>query len=181
MDITRRYFLKFVGSTTAATVLFTGVGYIPAEKELLRPPGALKEPHFLEMCLHCQQCINSCPEKALRQAHIPQGLINTGTPYLEGTCTLCLACMENCPSGAIKKIPPEQIKMGTAEIVPMECIGCAKCIPACSFQAIEHAADKKSIKILEDRCRGCMACVEACPVKPKGIKVTARGARRLSP
>jgi electron transfer flavoprotein alpha subunit len=42
------------------------------------------------------------------------------------------------------------------------CVGCARCIIACPFGAIEMDDDKAIVT--EELCRGCMRCAPACPV-----------------
>mgnify|MGYP001058540059 FL=1 len=44
-----------------------------------------------------------------------------------------------------------------------ECIGCAKCIPACPVDAIVGAAKMMHTVILQD-CTGCELCLPPCPV-----------------
>ena len=44
-----------------------------------------------------------------------------------------------------------------------ECIGCAKCLPACPVDAIIGAA-KFMHTVIADECIGCRLCVEPCPV-----------------
>lgn len=46
-------------------------------------------------------------------------------------------------------------------VISDKCIGCRKCLKACSFSAIDMV-EKKAI--INDACTACMACVSACPV-----------------
>lgn len=81
-------------------------------------------------------------------------------------------CVKTCPSGALNRnTNMENAKMGVAEVIEEECVGCDKCIPACPFQAILPLKERKLVKVVEDNCKGCFLCVTACPVEPKGIKV----------
>ncbi len=50
-----------------------------------------------------------------------------------------------------------------AYIREAECIGCTKCIPACSDQAI-LGARKLMHTIITDLCTGCEDCIAVCPV-----------------
>jgi electron transfer flavoprotein alpha subunit len=43
-----------------------------------------------------------------------------------------------------------------------KCVGCAACLGACPFGALEMAS---GIAAVTDKCTGCGACVEACPVE----------------
>ena len=47
------------------------------------------------------------------------------------------------------------------------CIGCAKCIPACPFGALEM---KNKKAVVNEKCTLCGACVEVCPVNAIEVK-----------
>ncbi len=50
-----------------------------------------------------------------------------------------------------------------AQIRENECIGCAKCLPACPVDAIIGAA-KFMHTVITSECIGCRLCVAPCPV-----------------
>lgn len=50
-----------------------------------------------------------------------------------------------------------------AWIDPQECIGCARCLPACPVDAIVGAR-KRLHAIVPAQCTGCALCVPVCPV-----------------
>jgi Na+-translocating ferredoxin:NAD+ oxidoreductase subunit B len=56
----------------------------------------------------------------------------------------------------------EEIKK-VAFIREAECIGCAKCIPACPVDAI-LGAPKFMHTVIESECTGCDLCIDPCPV-----------------
>ncbi len=136
-----------------------GPGWQPG---LIRPPGALPEPEFLERCLKCGQCMRVCPTNVLQPAGLDQGLEALWTPALNmrmGTsgCQLnCVACGQVCPTAAIRPISLEEkrglgahaaqgpLRLGTAFVDP------GRCLP--------WALD-----------RPCIVCEENCPVSPKAI------------
>lgn len=179
MQTTRRTFLKMAGAAVATVSAFGVTSMMPAESELIRPPGAVAEKDFKYICLRCQQCADICPEKAIGSAHITDGWSNTATPLLTSACTLCMKCTTTCPSGALATIAAKDAKMGTAVILEKECVGCDKCIKPCPTGAISKVPGKRLVTIDAAKCTGCMTCVKACPVKPVAIKVTASGAKRL--
>lgn len=50
-----------------------------------------------------------------------------------------------------------------AVINESECIGCAKCLQFCPFDAI-IGANKQIHTVLETECTGCELCIAPCPV-----------------
>ena len=178
MSPTRRTFLKIAGAAVVSASAFSLTGLAPANAKLVRPPGAVAEEDFRTLCLRCHQCLDICPEKALKSAHLTDGWNNTGTPVLGNPCTLCMKCADQCPSGALSTIEPKKAKMGTAFIIDKECVGCDKCIKPCPTGAITKVPGKRLVAIDPGKCTGCFTCVKACPVTPVAIQVTADGARR---
>ena len=136
-----------------------GANYYPT---LIRPPGALPEPQFLQRCAKCGQCMRVCPTNVLQPAGIEPGLEALWTPTLNNRigssgCQLnCVACGHVCPTAAIRPISLEE-KLGLAEFAPKGPlkIGTAfidrgRCLP--------WAMDSP-----------CIVCQENCPVSPKAI------------
>ena len=63
-------------------------------------------------------------------------------------------------------LDPEHGREGpklVAYIREAECIGCAKCLPACPVDAI-LGATRQMHTVIADECTGCDLCVEPCPV-----------------
>lgn len=50
-----------------------------------------------------------------------------------------------------------------ADIDPLQCIGCTKCLPVCPMDAIIGSA-KKLHRVLDAYCTGCGLCLAPCPV-----------------
>jgi ferredoxin-type protein NapG len=104
----RRRFLR--------TVLLTGgvlgaalSGYLPlvyAQRQRLRPPGALDEHDFLASCIKCGQCVQVCPVQAIKLADIVDGF-GIGAPYIDAREQACdfscdaAQCILACPTGAL--------------------------------------------------------------------------------
>ena len=86
-------------------------------KEVIRPPGSVAEPEFLERCIKCDQCLRVCPTNVLQPAMFEPGLEGIWTPIMNmrmGYCELnCVLCGQVCPTGAIQSISISQ-KLGTA-------------------------------------------------------------------
>ncbi len=129
---------------------------------LVRPPGALPEPEFLDRCIRCGQCMRVCPTEVLQPAGIEAGLEALWTPVLNnrigtsGCQPSCLWCGQVCPTGAIRRFSLDEklgrgdfqgrgpIRMGTAFVDR------GRCLP--------WAMD-----------RPCIVCQENCPTSPKAI------------
>ncbi|MBT7595165.1 MAG: 4Fe-4S dicluster domain-containing protein [Gemmatimonadetes bacterium] len=144
-------------------------------KEVIRPPGSVAEPEFLERCIKCDQCIRVCPTNVLQPAMLESGIEGVWTPVMNmrmGYCELnCTLCGQVCPTGAIQKISIEQ-KLGLREFTDLGVVktGTAfydrgRCLP--------WAMDTP-----------CVVCEEVCPTSPKAIysrevEVTTRYAETL--
>ena len=130
--------------------------------DMIRPPGSVAEPEFLEKCIKCDQCINACPTNVLQPATLKEGGFEAlWTPVMNFNikhCQLkCNLCSEVCPTGAIRKISVAEklgigefadegpIVLGTAFINTSRCLPWANQIP-------------------------CVVCEEVCPVSPKAIQ-----------
>lgn len=110
----RRKFLR--------TVLLTGgvlggglAGFLPlvyAQKQRLRPPGALDEKDFLASCIKCGQCVQVCPVQAIKLADLVDGM-GVGVPYIDAREQACdfscdaVQCVLACPTGALTYHKPE--------------------------------------------------------------------------
>lgn len=154
--------------------------YLPvSEPSVLRPPGALTaEADFLQACIRCQRCYDSCPSGAIRLGR-PGDPVQLGTPFIvaaDQACTLCLECTHVCPSGAL--LPIEELKtvaMGTAVVDERTCVShnrtgaCGACHTVCPLrgkaivQGLYNAPE-----VDEDVCVGCGLCEQACILK--GVK-----------
>lgn len=110
----RRRFLR--------TVLLTGgvlgaalSGYLPvayAQRQRLRPPGALDEHDFLASCIKCGQCVQVCPVQAIKLADLVDGF-GVGVPYIDAREQACdfscdaVQCILACPTGSLTYKKPE--------------------------------------------------------------------------
>jgi polyferredoxin len=158
---------KLIGSLALGAGLLPvvrGAGLLATNPDprLVRPPGSLAEPRFLERCIRCGECMKVCPTNALHPAFTEAGLEGLWSPvlvprigYCEPGCTLC---GQACPTGAIWEISVEEKtgrKPGNAEPVDPVKIGTAfydrgRCLPWAMGTE-------------------CLVCEEWCPVSPKAI------------
>jgi ferredoxin len=106
----RRVFLKnLIAGAAALAASAIPYGLLPflaprraaAERNYLRPPGALKDDAaFVAACIGCGLCGEVCPPRCIR-FHARDGGGKVNTPYIdaaEKACILCDKCMEVCPT-----------------------------------------------------------------------------------
>jgi ferredoxin len=165
-DMGRRQLLVTLGSAALVVPMMRVTGSLATNwhHQLVRPPGSLPEPDFLEHCIKCGQCMRICPTNVIVPAGLDTGLESLWTPVLDfrnGTsgCQLnCTACGNWCPTAAIRPLSLEErmgvkqyadngpIRMGTAFVDRGRCLPWAMDTP-------------------------CIVCQENCPVTPKAIVV----------
>jgi ferredoxin len=164
-----------------------------ASPALIRPPGALPEPAFLDRCQRCGLCMKACPTCVIQPAFAEAGLSGFWTPvlnmnlgYCEYTCTLCTSV---CPTGAISELTAQQkiktpVAIGSAHIDRGRCLPwngngpCIVCEEHCptSPKAIYFKEDEvvrpdgRTVEVKLpfvdlNRCVGCGICQFKCPVK----------------
>ena len=154
----------------------------------LRPPGALPEKKFAEVCQKCGDCVRVCPAEAIKLDQT--GVAGNGVPYIDADTDACVACeglqcMSACPTGALLETPLAQIKMGTAVWHVQHCTrhtrhdDCRACVDICPMgqTAIDLAGNEVAVKPLG--CIGCGLCQLHCPTSPKAITVIPIAARQL--
>jgi polyferredoxin len=166
----RREFLRQTAAAAAGAVVAAAVGFgqrAPTTR-LLRPPGVVNEPQFLERCLRCLQCVRSCPNGIIKitgprsgasgpAALAPlaplAGLESLLTPHLEfgeyGCDYLCQVCQQVCPNFAIPLqtlADKQSAVIGRAVLAERDCV------------------------VFRDR-TNCLVCEEVCPVPGKAIGI----------
>ena len=123
----RRDFMKqMTGLGVLAIAAGAGIYAAPqliADDLLLRPPGAVDEDAYRNLCIKCGQCLQVCPYDSISLEDIDGGA-TMGMAYIDPTkrgCYLCEAfpCMLACPTGALdhEKDNIKFVHMGMAVIV----------------------------------------------------------------
>jgi polyferredoxin len=164
-----------------------GIAITPLTRSLenpgvLRPPGALPDPQFIQTCITCQECIRVCPTGGLKPAFLESGLGGIGTPILvprQGGCSLNPSCpnlcASVCPVGALRPTRPQELKLGIAHVEPALCLAwdqgvrCLVCVEACLNSAAQSQHGR--VVVDPDKCTGCGRCENGCPVPGSAIRV----------
>ncbi len=195
----RRLFLASLATGVAVPVVARGAGLAHRlPDDLIRPPGALAEREFLDVCARCAECMKVCTTNALQPVMFEAGLAGAFSPRLEpriGYCEYnCTLCGQVCPTGAIRRLPraeKQKFVMGLAVFdkkicLPFakgeSCITCEEHCPlpekAIRFRDVEvtkktgeRVIVKQPFTVLR-LCIGCGICVTKCPVEgPAGVKI----------
>lgn len=161
---------------------------ISKRKNVVRPPGAIKEEMFLDQCLRCGICTKVCKTGFINPAGLDEGIEILWTPVknnYSGYCAFeCNKCTTVCPTEAISELSIEdkkKFKVGTAVINKNLCytysdgISCTACFDACPLKdkAIKmketntwnyrgRLTNVKQIYISQEDCIGCGICENAC-------------------
>jgi len=148
----------------------------------LRPPGAIDEKDFENLCIRCRKCELVCPYKSIKTAHAEWG-VKMGTPIIvprEIPCYLCMKCPEVCPSGALKVVEKEKVAMGKAVIdtslcLPYNGIICRACFERCPiYREAITLKDEMYPEVHPDKCVGCGICEQVCLTEQPAITVISR-------
>lgn len=140
----------------------------------LRPPWAVDELLFTELCNSCGDCIDHCPTHIIQWGRGQLPVIN----FESGECLFCGDCMTTCKPRALKEISGQQPWSVTASINTENCIAfqgveCRSCYDPCEVQAINMTPriGGVSIPVLNSTtCTGCGACYSVCPVQAVNMK-----------
>ena len=194
VDLNRRHMMvSALAGAAAVPILRATPTFKPAfaEPDLIRPPGALPEPQFLQRCVKCGECMKVCTTGGLQPTLWEAGLEGIWSPvlvprigYCEFNCTLC---GQVCPTGAIRRLSlPEKQKtrIGTAMIDKGRCLPYAHstpCIvceevcptpkkaiwfePATARNRSGDPVEVKQPRVDLDLCIGCGICEAKCPVQ----------------
>ena len=129
-------------------------GEAPADTTTpVRPPGSVREPDFLRLCIRCGLCFQACPNNVLQPMGFGGGLDGLWTPAVvadwSGCEPSCNNCGHVCPTGAIRALEIAEkraARMGLAVVNGETCLpfagreACRMCVDECrmaGYDAIE--------------------------------------------
>lgn len=195
----RRLFLVHAGSLAAGFVVGGVLGAVSRatrRTSLLRPPGVTDEALFIQRCIRCLHCVQSCPTQIIKATGLEAGASSLFTPSLtfarQGCDYRCQVCQQVCPNAAIPLQSLEQKQrsvIGLAAIDETTCVvfkeskQCLVCEEMCPipekaivFEArpARTAAGVVLLRypsVVRSRCIGCGICQAACPADPVAITV----------
>lgn len=177
LGMTRRTLCAGVAGTLGLFAL-GGLGVL-TDKAQLRPPGGQDEARFLGACIRCNKCMEVCPHRIVKPAHIENGFIGMRAPVLnfsESWCDWCKdangghpLCEEVCPTEALhleSGATAETTILGRAVINTEQClayrlVSCRFCYDVCPYEAMVMDEYNRPV-VLADKCNGCGACQASC-------------------
>jgi len=119
--------------------------------------------HDMSRCIGCFTCMNICAALNHKDHSLKKSCIHIKTSgglegrFISSVCLACrheAACEEVCPTEALST------RKGGGVILKEEhCIGCKRCLNACTALAVSFD-DDMGIPII---CRQCGICVQYCP------------------
>jgi ferredoxin-type protein NapF len=135
----------------------------------IRPPRALPEPDFSDLCDGCGECVSACNENILRLTHRKLPLLD----FALGACTFCADCAAACPTGALNPGGDGQVPAWTLRArISSACLAqrgtyCVRCVEECehgAITALPAVGGRTKMRVNSAHCTGCGACVAHCPV-----------------
>ena len=158
IDPRRRLFLRGRVAEAAA----------PQAPAVQRPPWAVAEERFTQLCVRCHACIEDCPRDVLK---IGDGGFPEVDFHAQG-CDFCGACEAACEPQALNRAARQQAWPDWKIAVSDQCLArrqveCRSCGDACDARAIRFKPAPGGIAQMQlDRaaCTGCGECVGVCPV-----------------
>ncbi len=150
-----------------------------------RPPGAVNEMAFHELCTRCGDCVAVCPENIIT-------IDKAGYPVLDfdlGGCQFCNECSTACDARALQPINSDPGTAGNnareivwdwrAHVAPtclsQSGVHCRACQDFCDARAIRFQllpGGRARMDLDPDTCTGCGSCIAPCPVN--AITLTKR-------
>lgn len=131
----------------------------------IRPPWAIDESQFIELCSRCTDCTDVCPKKIISVA-------DGGFPEVSFSskgCDFCGFCVDICEAGALNKLQVDAFRLKA--VINDQCFStrgvvCRSCGEVCESRAISFKAlvgGNTQISMNTAHCTGCGECISICP------------------
>ncbi|KHF25819.1 ferredoxin-type protein NapF [Solemya velum gill symbiont] len=145
--------------------------FLRGNKTEYRPPWAIDEDRFTELCNRCSDCFSACKENIIEKGRGGFPQIN----FQQGECLFCGDCVEQCQTGALQKsryeadAAPWMLKVQVSDkCLNFTGVVCRSCGDRCAERAIRfrpQIGGKQKLQLDYEMCTGCGACIAPCPVQ----------------
>ncbi len=132
-----------------------------------RPPWALPEDAFQDVCTGCDACIDACPTTIIKKARGGYPVVD----FAHNECTFCGDCVSACRPKALRRddvaSPWSLVATVSPSCLSENGIMCRVCGDRCDARAITFklaTRGRATPVIATAHCTGCGACVAPCPV-----------------
>ncbi len=144
-------------------------GDFKGKKTPLRPPWAITESLFPQICTGCGECVSRCPTHIIKLARANFPVID----FSSGECLFCEQCVAACQPRALlktrQKTPwPIKASINQSACITSRGVECRSCYDPCEARAIQMPPRLGGICIPilnTNHCTGCGACFSLCPVQ----------------
>jgi ferredoxin-type protein NapF len=136
----------------------------------IRPPWAISEADFVDVCTRCSACVEVCPTDLLVKGSggFPEADFTPGRA--PDGCTFCGKCLESCRNRALLK-QPGQAAWTLKAVFGEDCLAaqsvvCRTCGEVCETGAIRFPPRLGGVSLPQldaDACTGCGVCQADCP------------------
>ena len=135
----------------------------------LRPPWAVSEERFVDICTRCGKCVDACFDGLIIEGRGKFPEMN----FARGGCDFCTDCVSVCEPAALLRTSEDAAPWSLKATILPTCLSlnaviCRSCGEACDERAIRFQLETGGVaRPLLDReaCTGCGECFAVCPVR----------------